>query len=134
MISKLLNNNIDLGTFVKEASKHKVDELITHQLNILRTTYIEDSGKTADDLQRIRGTPISSSGFTLSYPKSILFLDLKRNKSGAAKSRHTPIYLRLVYGHLFGGEKNKAKNNTFSLNSLIFMKYKRIVNNIINGE
>lgn len=38
----------------------------------------------------------------INYPSTIRFLDLKKSKSGKKKKVYTPIYNRLLFGHVYG--------------------------------
>ena len=40
---------------------------------------------------------------TVSYPKHIRFLDMKKSRSGKTKKRHAAIYNKQVYVHLKSG-------------------------------
>ena len=46
---------------------------------------------------------VQSMSVTVSYPKHIRFLDMKKSRSGEKKKRYAAIYNKQVYGHLKSG-------------------------------
>ena len=71
------------------------------QAEIASANYRQRSGQLTDALN---GTPsVQSMSVTVSYPKHIRFLDMKRSRSGKKKKHYAAIYNKQVYGHLKSG-------------------------------
>lgn len=80
--------------------KHKAEVLLASQSAIAAANYGQRSGRLSDALQ---GSPsVQSMSVTVSYPKHIRFLDMKKSRSGK-KKRYAAIYNKQVYGHLKSG-------------------------------
>lgn len=81
--------------------KSKAEVLLARQSAIASAKYGQRSGRLSDALQ---GSPsVQSMSVTVSYPKHIRFLDMKKSRSGKKKKRYAAIYNKQVYGHLKSG-------------------------------
>ena len=81
--------------------KRKAEVLLESQAKIAAANYGQRSGRLSDALQ---GSPsVQSMSVTVSYPKHIRFLDMKKSRSGKKKKRYAAIYNKQVYGHLKSG-------------------------------
>ena len=87
----------EVGTYLKR----KAEVLLESQAAIASANYSKRSGQLSDALQ---GTPsVQSMSVTVSYPKHIRFLDMKKSRYGKKKKIYAPIYNKQVYGHLKSG-------------------------------
>ena len=75
--------------------------MLENQAKIAAANYGQRSGRLSDALQ---GSPsVQSMSVTVSYPKHIRFLDMKKSRSGKKKKRYATIYNKQVYAHLKSG-------------------------------
>lgn len=133
MLTSQFNANESFEDFALRISKFKIDELVTHQLNEFHANFIVRSGKTAREIENVRSTYVSLDGFTLSYPLTVRYLDMRKSITGNVKLVHAPIYMRSIYGQMFGGRKSKVSKKTLSLNSFFRLKFNHTLTSILNS-
>lgn len=81
--------------------KRKAEVLLESQRATAVGYYSQRTGRLSDALQ---GSPsVQSMSVTVSYPKHIRFLDMKKTRHGKKKKRYAAIYNKEVYGHLKSG-------------------------------
>lgn len=73
-------------------------KLLNRQVNIFDATYENRSGRMSSALHA--APSVGEAEVTVSYPKHIRFLDMKKTRSGKRKKRYAAIYNKYVYGYL----------------------------------
>ena len=85
-----------VGTMLGVQSKR----LLEAQADVASSTFKQRSGQLAASLQR--APAINATRVTLSYPKYIRFLDMKKSRIGRRKVSGQ-IYNRPIYGYMVAG-------------------------------
>lgn len=139
MISNQFSKQLPFSTFINNAMKSKVKDIQDEQLYRYRSIATDRSGKTRATLNSLTNdTTMLSDRFIIKYPSSIQFLDMRFGAKGSEKLFHEFLYLRVVYGNLFGGSKRKKnKNKSKSFNTIVLAeihrRYEEKIQNEINN-
>lgn len=112
---------------VSDIIARKKEDIAEDQLGVLDKTYISRTGHTRNTLLSIiHNGRVNNGGFSITYPDTILFLDLKYSGRNdiRKKSVYSPIFKRYIYGHVFGGKNLKRGYRSFT----------SLINNAINNQ
>ena len=115
MITAKYNRTIPITAAIVGEGTELLHKMVARQSAIAEQDYLQRSSPSLYQKLTPGIVDITASddelNVRINYPATIRFLDLKKAQSGKRKKYYTPIYNKLLFGHLYG--------NGYSLSGIV---------------